>query len=679
MGWIGDLARQDEQRIKEQEEEWANHIFTFDEFWNSIEGESPEWLAANRESYENMWDKYIEDYYDDPQHSQYISKMEPVNIQKPTSDSGTSSDSSSSTEQVVSDEPVIDDSFIVDDNAVLAEESRDSDISELGYDENRPLWEVYIDGDYNSKDKKLLYRTGIDDISRIILNPSLELAINEPGSFSFTILPPHALYEDILPMYTDIFVYTEGVEVFRGRVTNYAVDVFRQKSVSCEGDLGYLADALFKLYDGAKTKKKVHEFFKDVIEAYNSAVSVTYGSINGDEVVTKRRTFADGITSNIQEMVAANKQDPEITVEETSYKDAKSYLDDLLSSYGGYIRTKRLASGTVVVEYLDSYTARNSQLLYYGGTLQSLSISNSPGDICTVMIPEGDVPDDDSNTSSTSSSKKENITLSSAKAYNSDGFLHSAKSDELVWVDGVVKYGRIMKTQSFNGITKANSLLTRSILFMKEMIKSIEGSITVSAIDLHSLNKSWRPIYLGDSVTILSSLHGIKKEMMCMGIKYNIATPDATEYTFSVPYHLLSGSFSKQYKKNKKKTDRKVSTASKNATAANEKASDAQTSAQNALSKVNDLSSKFGSMGTEFKTGTLITDRIKLGNVEFTKSISIPVSYSCSFTGKVGEIYNEVTRETFKVPLVEEDPEGGYTLPLRLRSTGTRLVIGKEQ
>lgn len=603
-----------------------------------------------------------------------------VTIELPETDTGTDSGSGSSNEPAptpspissADQEPVIDDSFIVDDNYILQEQKRDSNITELGYDENRPFWEVYIDGYYGSQTKKLIHRSGIDDTSRLILNPSLELTINDAGSFSFTILPNHLYYNDIEPMYTDIFVYSEGVELFRGRVTNYTVDINRQKSVTCEGDLGYLSDAIFKLYNGEKKTKKVYAFFKDVIEAYNSAVSVTYGSISGDENVTRRRTFAEGITSNIQDMVAKNKQDPTVTVEETAYKDAKSYIDELISTYGGYVRTKRLNTGTVVVEYLDSYTAKNPQVIYYGGTLQSMSISNSPGDICTVLIPEGDAPED-----SSGSSKKENITLSSAKAYKDGGFVHSAKSDELVWADGVVKYGRIMKVQSFNGITKANSLLTRSILFMKEMIKTIEGSITVKALDMHLLNKEWRPIYIGDSLVVESTLHRFRKEMMCMGIRYDLTSPENTEYTLSVPYHMLSGSFSKQYKNNKKKTDTNVKKANTKASVANAKASDAQSTASNALSKISALESKFDNIGKEVGTDLLKVKTIKFSGATFKTTSILPSTFKLRYTGSSVAFHNDLDDKTYRIPIMKEDPDGGggYVFPMQLQYEDYKVVI----
>ena len=180
-------------------------------------------------------------------------------IQVPDTETGAGTETEEQTSQTsaADPEPVIDDSYIVDDNDILKEQKRDTDLGEMGYDETRPLWEVYIDGYYGSSNKKLIHRSGIDDTTRLILNPTLELTINDPGSFSFTILPNHLYYNKIEPMYTDIFVYSEGVELFRGRVTNYTIDINRQKNVTCEGDLGYLSDAVFKLYNGEKKTKKV--------------------------------------------------------------------------------------------------------------------------------------------------------------------------------------------------------------------------------------------------------------------------------------------------------------------------------------------------------------------------------------------------------------------------------------
>ena len=49
-------------------------------------------------------------------------------------------------------------------------------------------------------------------------NPTLkEYAGNSPGYLKFKITPKHPYYDKILPLSSELFVYEDGMEVFRGR------------------------------------------------------------------------------------------------------------------------------------------------------------------------------------------------------------------------------------------------------------------------------------------------------------------------------------------------------------------------------------------------------------------------------------------------------------------------------
>ena len=483
------------------------------------------------------------------------------------------------------------------DEVIASDEILDQNLD--GYDERRPLWEVWLNGQY--EEGELLHTTAIDNTERGIISPSLDLALNEAGTFSFTILPNHPLYSSLVPMSTTVTIYSQGVELFRGRVKDFTTDIYRQRSVNCEGDLGYLGDVLFKIYGGKKKTVTLQTFFKDIIRAYNN------GASDG-------RKFSGSETTNLANLVAASKQKNKITIEEESYQTAISYIDNMISTYGGYVRTKRTKNG-VDVEYLESYTATSDQVLTYGGTIQSMSIANNPSDICTVLIPEGDNPD-----AGTKDSKSDHITISSVKNSSIGGFSHKKGQDTLIWDEGVKKYGRIMKTQSFSGITTPASLISRARLYMQEMVKSLKGDISIKALDMHLLNGKYRPIYLGERVRVVSELHGVDEMLTCMAIRYDMTSPENTEYTFDVPYHFPNGSFSKQYKKNKQTTDATTQKNSRKAGKAASSAAGAQSSADSALSKISSLSEQIGDLSKVVNTGKVVTPELVLGSTHLTKN-----------------------------------------------------------
>lgn len=78
----------------------------------------------------------------------------------------------------------------------------------------------------------------------LVISPKLDLAINTAGSLSFTMPLTHSCYDLLKPLESEIIVYRDDVEIWRGRVISIDTDVFRQKTVTCEGELAYLNDTL---------------------------------------------------------------------------------------------------------------------------------------------------------------------------------------------------------------------------------------------------------------------------------------------------------------------------------------------------------------------------------------------------------------------------------------------------
>lgn len=78
----------------------------------------------------------------------------------------------------------------------------------------------------------------------IVISPKLDLALNTAGSLSFTMPLTHPCYDTLKPLESELIVYRDDVELWRGRVVSIDTDIFRQKAVACEGELAYLNDTL---------------------------------------------------------------------------------------------------------------------------------------------------------------------------------------------------------------------------------------------------------------------------------------------------------------------------------------------------------------------------------------------------------------------------------------------------
>ena len=77
-----------------------------------------------------------------------------------------------------------------------------------------------------------------------LLSPKMEIAVNEAGNLTFSMLPTHQYYDSIHSLTSSIEVY-EGEElIFYGRVLDITIDFLKRKNVTCEGSFGFFYDTI---------------------------------------------------------------------------------------------------------------------------------------------------------------------------------------------------------------------------------------------------------------------------------------------------------------------------------------------------------------------------------------------------------------------------------------------------
>ena len=122
-------------------------------------------------------------------------------------------------------------------------------------------YEIYL---YNGDDPKILIASS--DYNPGILNPIVEKEVNTSGSLSFNVLPTHPQHDEFYRFKTRLDVVINDQVIFRGRVTSIAEDFYKQKSIECEGALGYLNDGLYVFLDDEN-----HGYNKKNIKVYEDA------------------------------------------------------------------------------------------------------------------------------------------------------------------------------------------------------------------------------------------------------------------------------------------------------------------------------------------------------------------------------------------------------------------------
>lgn len=334
-------------------------------------------------------------------------------------------------------------------------------------------------------DDALLYSPGDEELS--VLSPVLETQCNAAGTLTFVLLPEHPMYSALHKMWTRIDVRQDDEIIWRGRVLETETDFYRQKTVTCEGELTYLVDSVLHPYKLADYDGTAAGLFRLYLTRHNEAVS-------------EAQQFQIG---NVDIETLSS-------VENTGYGNTWDEISgNLLDIHGGFLRVRHEGD----VRYLD-WTKESGtscgQVIRFGENLLDLSEYVSASEVVTCLIPYAGQSDS-------------KITISSVN----DG------KDYIEDEAGVALYGRIWGVTEFDTKDAAKLLEMAKENLQKRLKETI--TITISAVDLHLLDVNAESFRVGDKVRVVSPPHGIDAEYTCTAISLDLVNPDQSEYTFGTP------------------------------------------------------------------------------------------------------------------------------------------------
>lgn len=349
---------------------------------------------------------------------------------------------------------------------------------------------VYADG-------SLLY-SSVDLGEDKIVNPKLKVELGKAGSFTFSMLPTHSKYSSLHPMKTLITLEQDGVLLFRGRVIECKSDFFKQKNVTCEGDLAFLLDSVvapFKYIDN--DKKTIRQVFKHIVDEHNSQVENWKKFSYSDTYIT--------VTKDDESSVSDTDE-----FDHTSYSDSSTALtQELADAYGGILRTRTVGS-TTYLDYIKDPSQTNTnyplndQEIQFSVNLLDIDQSYPVSDIFTILLPLGG----------------DKVDISSVN--NGSKYLENAEA--------IAKFGRIVKVEQWSDERDKEKLLKKAQEYMKVHSQIFPNDLTVKAIDLHYLDSSNTQLKLGDRVRCVSSPHGIDIVLVCLSIDYDLQNPENNSY-----------------------------------------------------------------------------------------------------------------------------------------------------
>lgn len=317
-------------------------------------------------------------------------------------------------------------------------------------------------------DSQLLFATS-QPKGKEIISGTLTEEINSVSALEFTLPPSNGTAGQVTPHASIIRLESDGIEIFRGAVNSVSKNFRGGTVVSCDGMIALMADVIVapNSVSGINTKYYVNS----LITSYNNGVS-------------DNRRISSGVIDEFGTFTADHSQE---------CKSVFELLKEVRSSKGGYIWAS-YAGGNVCINYTSTIGRRNSQQIAFGSNLVSIEDQLEVGTLVTRVWPLGN----------------EGLTIASVndgKAYlqNTDVELRYGRVDKTIQVDSndpsVVKsYGQ--------------AYLTR--------YAAMNNTITLTAIDLHNLDKTISSFEVGDAVRVLSPPHGIDAEMVVNSVSTDL-------------------------------------------------------------------------------------------------------------------------------------------------------------
>lgn len=334
-------------------------------------------------------------------------------------------------------------------------------------------------------DDALLYSPGDEELS--VLSPVLETQCNAAGTLTFVLLPEHPMYSALHKMRTRIIVKQDDEIIWRGRVLETETDFYRQKTVTCEGELTYLVDSVLHPYKLADYDGTAAGLFRLYLTRHNEAVS-------------EAQQFQIG---NVDIETLSS-------VENTGYGNTWDEISgNLIDIHGGFLRI-RYEGGVRYLDWTKESGTSCGQVIRFGENLLDLSEYVSASEVVTCLIPYAGQSDSQ-------------ITISSV----------NGGKDYIEDAAGIALYGRIWGVTEFDTKDAAKLLEMAKENLQKRLKETI--TITISAVDLHLLDVNAESFHVGDKVRVISPPHGIDAEYTCTAISLDLVNPDQSEYTFGTP------------------------------------------------------------------------------------------------------------------------------------------------
>ena len=343
-------------------------------------------------------------------------------------------------------------------------------------------------------------------------NPTLkEYAGNSPGYLKFKITPKHPYYDKILPLSSELFVYEDGMEIFRGRSMTTEEEFNRTHQITCESDLAYLCDSIIRPFE---FQGSIVEFMTQVLKVHN-------------EQVEARKQYLLGRVNVVDSNNYINRSN-------SDYSCSLDCLrDKLVKNHGGYLRT-RCEAGKRYLDYLTDGGGTNDQVIRYGVNLADYSKTQDATELFTALIPTGADLED---TSSSGENTPKTVDITSV----------NGGKDFIYDEDAVQRYGWIFRQHKWEDVTLPENLIKKARAYLEQSIY-LSDVLKLTAVDLANVNVDIKRLKTGYWTKVISRPHGVDVMYILEERTRNLQEPGKDTVSLGGTIATLSGIMAKSQK-----------------------------------------------------------------------------------------------------------------------------------
>lgn len=330
-------------------------------------------------------------------------------------------------------------------------------------------------------DDRLVYSPHLPEYELEALQANVSATAS--GTATITMPPGHPAMDAFTSYKTVVTIYRRGLLLFRGRVLYSTDDFYKRRTITCEGERGFLQDSVVR--PGKFYNTSPATVFSDLIENHNTQVDASKTFVVGDVTAGSANVFVNiAITTAEQTAVA---------------------LDLLIAQAGGYIVFTTNDEGQRVINWYEEPGYKSEQAIEFGENLLDYSRTTAGTDMVTAILPYGGVDEETGN----------RITIESVN----DG-LDYIQDDEAVELRGF-----ILRPMYWDDALDPTTLKTRAERALSKM-RNIVSSLQLTAVDMSALSQDIDTFQVLDLVHVISQPHGVDEEFLLTDRHYDLLNPD---------------------------------------------------------------------------------------------------------------------------------------------------------